>query len=179
MSVVSAEKNLLLAARNAIRTAMALPETECEIEYDENAPATVGHRYLAVMPGGYRPYDVHNTSGGVRDLLYGLSVLVIVRANNVPRDRKRDVFLGNLGNLAELEEKVINGVDWTYAVMNAANTLILAETANAQGFMEPLKFAGVDSKPRVIPAEAFGSSNGPGGLGRAVHFHGARRITYT
>lgn len=69
MSVLTAEKNLLLAVRNTLRTLLTLTDVECEVELDEMAPATVGERYFAIMPGGYRPGPMHESSGGVRDLI--------------------------------------------------------------------------------------------------------------
>lgn len=174
-----AEKNLLVAVRNALRTDHKWSERECEIELDEMAPATVGDLYVAVLPGGWRPGPRHNTSGGVNDLVYGVDVLVVKRVRSQPRDRMRDVFLHNLDSLDRQLDDVHESIDWSYEVMNAANELIAAETGSAYGFSEPLRFAAMEKRPRPAPAELFGSAQTtPAGLMRAISFGGARRLSY-
>jgi|GEM_PF-3502595 hypothetical protein len=183
-----AEKALLLATRNRLRMPinMAFPsqggagftDDECNVEFDEMTPATVGHRYAAVMPGGWRPGPRHNTSGGVNDLVYGVDVLVVIRVGNVARDRLRDTFLTNVGALDEQLDKVFPPIDFNEGLRNEANAIIQAETGSAEGFIENLRFMGTDAKPRLAPAELFaGSNDATSGLMRVLHFHGARRIT--
>lgn len=184
----AAEKNLLLATRNRLRLPIiaAAPSTggagfseeECEVEYDEMTPATAGKLYCAVMPGGWKPGPRHNTSGGVNDLLYGVDILIAVRIGNVPRDRLRNVFINNLGALDEELDKIFPVVDFNEKLRVDANTLITIENGSTEGFSENLRFVGTDQKPRLAPAEMFGSANNPSaGLMRVLHFHGARRIT--
>ncbi|MEX2176194.1 MAG: hypothetical protein WD872_17665 [Pirellulaceae bacterium] len=183
-----AEKALLLATRNRLRLAVnvAFPSTggagfapeECNCEFDEIAPVTAGQRYVAVMPGGWRPGHRHNTSGGVNDLLYGVDVLVVVRAAHVPRDRTRDVFVGNLGALDEELDKIFPVIDFNEHLRNDANAIIAGESGSAEGFIENLRFVGTDPRPRLAPAELFAGRSGEvSGLMRVLHFHGARRIT--
>lgn len=175
----AAEKNLLLAVRNAIRAAGPFANDECEIEYDELAPATSGDKYIIVMPAGWRPGARHNTCGGISDLLYQVDVLVARRITHVPRDRRRERFLDNLQSLTTVMDKVFEAVDFNYTTMNAANTLITAETASTEGFTEPLKFVGMDGRPRIVGAELFGGSEeNAAGLARTIHFGNARRITH-
>jgi hypothetical protein len=180
LNIATAEKNLLIATRNQLRTELSLEDNQCNVELDE-APATVGKFYYLVMPGGVSPGPTHNTSGGVFDLLYGVDVRVIVRATEVPRDRKRDVFIGNLGALADKLDAAIGVIDFRYELLSAANALIEAEVVPPAGevqFVEPLKLASMDPKPIPVGGEMFGASGEGAGIMRTLRFHGARRITY-
>lgn len=157
---------------------------ECDIEADEMAPATVGDLYVAVIPGGWRPGPRHNSAGGVWDIIYGVDVLVIKRTGAVPRDRNRELVIGSdyLGNLASLNhdvDRVFHAIDFDlgYTVNNTANRLITDKTGSTEGFVEPLKFKGVDKKPRIANAELFGGTGGKAGLVRGIYFDGARRIS--
>ena len=176
------EKHLLLAVRNMIRSKCGFTEKECAIELDEMAPATVGQIYIAVTPGGCRTGQRHMTSGGVHDLVWNVNVFVIKRIRNVPRDRLRDTFLENIGSLDEDIDKIIEAVDWQYDVINAATTS-LADEGLENGFIEPLKFIGLDDKPRLANPDLFAGAaqnagSVPCGMVRAIRFGGARRITY-
>lgn len=183
-----AEKALLLATRNRLRMPLnqAFPsqggagfsDDECQVEFDHMAPATIGKRYIAVMPGGWRPGPCHNTSGGVNDLVYGVDVLVVVRVGNVARDRLRDTFLNNVGALDEQIDKLFPVIDFNESLRNDANTIIQAEGGSTEPFIENLRFTGTDARPRLADAELFAGTTGQAaGLMRVIHFHGARRIT--
>ena len=181
----AAEKSLLTAVRNRLRLAVlaggaGYADNECEVEFDELAPATVGHVYVAVMPGGWAPGPRHKTCGGINDLVYGVDVLVVKRVTHIPRDRKRDVFLNNLDALTEEIDKIYSAIDFSYPLLNAANALILAATGSSEGFMEPLNFAGVDKRPREVNPELFNDVPGKtkAGMARTIMFHGARRMTH-
>jgi hypothetical protein len=177
--MLAAEKNLLLAVRNRLRSQGPYTLQECEIEFDEMAPATVGNTYLAVMPAGWTPGPRHKTCGGISDLLYSVEVVVIKRITHVPRDRSRDVYFRNLRALTEDIDKVFTIIDFQYDLMNAANTLINTETGSEEGFIEPLKFTSISPKPQLVPAEVFaGTNEDRAGLKRSIVFGGARRITY-
>jgi hypothetical protein len=177
----AAEKFLMLATRDRLRlpqpTGGGYAENECDVEFDEMAPATVGQVYLAVLAGGWRPGPHHNKCGGVNDLVYSLSVAVVRRIGNVPRDRRRDIFLNNLNTLDDDIDRVFSVVDWKYELMNLANSLITAETQSSEGFIEPLRLIGEVSRPRLVGAEFFGGKGDEAGMMRVIPFGGARRIT--
>ena len=176
------EKHLLLAVRDKIRSECGYADKECAIELDEMAPATVGQVYIAVTPGGCRTGPRQMTCGGVHDLIWSANAIVIKRIRNVPRDRLRDTFLENIESLDEEIDKIIEAVDWQYDVINAA-TASLAENGLEPGFVEPLKFIGLDDKPRLANPDLFAGATQnagsvPCGMVRAIRFGGARRITY-
>lgn len=174
----AAEKHLLVAVRDRLRTECSYAPEQCEIEFDEEWPAIVGDRYVAVLPAGWGPGPRNSTSGGVSDRVYSVDVAVVLRIRHVPRDRRRDVFLNNVANLDDELERIHNAIDWQYAVNTTANALILADSASAEGFIEPLRFAGVTRKPRLVGPDAFASKETQAaGLARTISFGGARRIT--
>lgn len=173
-----AETALLQAVRNRLRSENGYSDEQCEIEFDELAPGTVGDLYVVVLPGGWQPGPRHKTSGGVNDLVYGLDVTVIKRIRHVPRDRTRDVFLNNLDNLNDEIDAIYNAIDFVYAVNDAANTIITNDNGSTEGFVEPLKFQSVERRPRQVNPELFAAQGTQAaGLARTISFHGARRIT--
>lgn len=179
----ASQKFLLTAVRNQLRlpapTGAGYRDTECNCEPDDQFPATAGDVYVAVMPGGFMPGPTHNSSGGVRDFIYGVNVVVVRRVANVPRDRQRDVFLNHLDSLDDDIDRIIANVDWSQTVRVAANALITAETGSTQGFIYPLRFAGQVSAPVPVGAEKFGAASGKqeAGMMVTIPFHSARRIT--
>lgn len=180
-----AEISLLRACRDRLRLPQntsggggGYSETECEVEFDEMAPATVGKVYVAALPGGWRPGPHHNTSGGVNDLVYSVRIAVVRRISNVPRDRKRSVFLDNLDSLDDDIDRIYSVVDWKYELINAASAIILAEGGSSEGFIEPLRLVGEISQPREVGSEFFGGKPGDAaGMMRVLPFGGARRVT--
>jgi hypothetical protein len=178
MHIELAEKALLLAARDQLRSVGGYKEHECDIELDDMAPAIVGETYVLVTTGGITPGKYQNTAGTVADLLYAVDVTVVKRAKHVPRDRQRNVFLDNLSGFDAEFAKVFSALDWSYAVNAAANELLLQEAAVEERFVEPLRFASMDRKPRPANPDFFAASgNQAAGLMRTISFGGARRIT--
>lgn len=178
-----AEKALLLAVLERLRLdtesgGAGFLDSESNCEPDMGFPATTGKLYVAAMPAGWVYGPTHSTSGGVRDLIYGVNVAVVKRLGNVPRDRKRSVFLDNLDSLDAEVDRVFQAIDWKYEVTTAANAIILAETQSSQGFIKPLCGCGQVEPPRPAPPDMFAASGQQAaGMMRLIHFHGARRIT--
>lgn len=179
----ASQKYLLTAVRNQLRlpapTGAGYRDTECDCEPDDDFPATAGDVYVAVMAGGFMPGPTHNSSGGVRDFIYGVNVAVVRRISNVPKDRKTDVFLNHLDSLDDDIDRIIANVDWNQSIRVAANALITAETGSTQGFIYPLRLAGQVSAPQPVGAEKFGAvgAKHPAGMMVTIPFHSARRIT--
>lgn len=177
---LAAEKSLLLAVRDRLRSQVPYEADQCEIEYDELAPAIVGQTYVAIMPAGFAKGKYHDTSGGIADLVFSVDVLVVKRIGNVARDRRRDVFINNVGALNEELDKIFSVVDFNYDVMNLANAKVAAETAiTTAKFHKPLLFAGIERRPRLAPAEIFGGAvDTKAGLMRVISFGGAQWKNY-
>jgi hypothetical protein len=185
MSVLAAETDLLQSARDYLRLKLSLTEAQCNCEPSEQAPATTGDIYYAVIPGGMSTGEVHNPSGGVFDFEYGVDVLVAMRIGNVPRDRQRNTFLDNLSGLAVKCDGVIGWLDFRYAVTTGANQLLAVHAPGTEPFMHPLVFSGGDGMPRWTPPGFWGETqaqldagNVKVGMMRKLSFRKARRITY-
>lgn len=169
-----------IRAHNSSATYLA---RQVEVEFDEFAPATVGDLYIMVIPAGVEPGPAHNSSGGVVDKLYGVDVAVVLRAPKKPRDRKREYltdFRGTASVGAHFSTHELNinlQIDFSYDVLGTANTFITDELSSSDGFMEPLKFAGL-GPIREAPAEVFGGVSGESAaaLIRTIRYRGARRI---
>lgn len=177
------EKNLLLAVRNQLRTAVGsggagFASSECDVEDDVMAPAVIGHRFVCINTLGWQPGPYHGKSGGINDLVYSVEVTVIRRAAHIARDRKEGVFYTNTGNLCDEIDLIYNAIDWNYTVTAAAETLITAAGYSAANErFHPLVFTSMDPKPRVCSGEMFGGQGANAGLMRSIRFGGARRIT--
>ncbi|MCI0333549.1 MAG: hypothetical protein L0228_10040 [Planctomycetes bacterium] len=177
-----AEKSLLIAVREKLRLptdqgGAGYAETECDVEPDQDVPATSGQVYVAVMPGGWQPGERHAKSGGVRDMVYSLSVMVARRIGNVPRDRRTDVFMNNLASIDADVERIIKALDWQQSVVNAASGILQQLSGSSQPFIHPL-VAGQVGPPALVGAEVFSAAAGvqPAGMKRVIPFGNARLI---
>lgn len=181
--ILQGEAAILMAARDRLRGSIqnggaGYDERECDVELDEQVPAINGKRYMAVMPGGFSPGQYHNKSAGVFDLVYSLSVLVVLRINFAPRDKTRDIFLGNLGSFAIECDRCIETLDFKYETNMLANGTMLANGGTGVEYVEPLKFSGIITKPEVATSELFGGDGSARqGIKRTIFFTGARLVT--
>lgn len=171
---------LITAVRAALRTGMPLVFTNLEdgdidIEYDEMAHAAKGDYYVVVTPGGITP-GPHNL--WVDDHYVAVNITIILRAPKVPRDRQRDMFLIGASSIANIATTVDDLVGDSYAINDAANALILAEESSSEGFIEPLRFQGMDPKPTPASGSIFASNskNQVAALKRTYRYGKARRL---
>jgi hypothetical protein len=176
------ESALLTAVRNQLRTVCSFSNQECQIEPDEMAPGITGHRFIAVMPNGWRRGDTAESSGSARDKIYSVQVTLIMRVTHLARDRQNDnLFLKAATGMEELLDSISAAIDWQYAVIDAANTIVTAAGGSnaARGFCEPLRESAIDPKPRFVDSGIFAATAQPGSaLARTITFDGARRIIY-
>ena len=170
---MNSETALLQAVRDQIRERCGYKDYECECEYDEMAPATTGDIYIAVLPGGWQPGPVNDLGGGVLDEILGVEVCVVKRATSKPRDRKRGLFLENLEGLNERIFSILAQQHFCVEVKARADALI----DSTEMFIEMLKWAGCDQRPRAVGSEFFAARSGENsaGLARSVYFRGATR----
>jgi hypothetical protein len=172
------ETALLTAVREFVRTALGLTETECDIDLDDIVPAIAGTRYAVVTPAGVQSGPHARTSTAV-DRLLSVRVTMFHRISALPRDRRRNVFLEQNSGLYASLQKIVNAIDFNYAVITRANALM--ELPSGRGFVEPLRYASVDPKPGVINHDAYDAFNEPTkgahpilGMKRGVTFSLAR-----
>lgn len=170
------ETAMLVAVRDRLRTELSLTNDECEIEYDELAHASVGKRYVIVIPGGLRPGELHDPNSGTMDEIVSVSVMVILRNRDVPRDRMRQMFVSTNAALNRQIARVREAIDCKVDLLAEADEwLVTAQTG--QGFCEMLRWVGQDDKPRGVNPEIFsGDGTQAAGMARVIRFSGARRL---
>ena len=182
--MLSAEPYLLESVVEALRTALVLDEHHCSVEHDADfVPQTAGDLYVAVSPEGLALGRHHAASGGVFDLVFGCRVTVYVRSRNMPRDKRRNLYLDQVKGINRTLDRVIRAIDWNRQVILATNANIRVQEPNASGLIHPLSLVSVDAKPRTVVGEVYGanvqSAMGADtyvGLARGVGFANARRM---
>lgn len=174
---MDSETALLTAVLDALMTTLGYTESQCNIEFDEIPPASVGDYYVAVMPGGSRPGPRNNTCGGILDEYVDIDIAVIQRAPRLPRDRSRQILITALQGINAQHRQILAAFgQFNYTVLNAANELL----GNADGFVEALYWAGNEPKARIVSGEYFKGQVEEefAGLVRIAHYRGARRIQH-
>lgn len=183
-SIAGTEQSLLLAVRTWLRTATGsggagYSEAQCDIQYDEYAAAIAPDVFVCIMSGQFDGDQVQDTSGEVNDMRLGVDITVFRRMTWIARDRKTNVYLAASSALSADCSKIIDVLSWRYAVLTTANaTLAAAPYSSSYGFSEPLRFAGMDGRPRgMSAANIFDSAQEDEVcMARTIRFRGARRI---
>ena len=175
------QRALLLAVRERLLLPEAdggagLLENQCDVELDDQVPAVTGDVYCPIVFNGAARGPAHLSSGGVHDWLLSVKIVVMMRAKNVPRDRKRSVFTDRSDSLASLVDRVYQAVDFRYELTQRADEIILQETGSIEGFNHPLVWRDT-TPPMSVPAGVFTASGGDAGLRQILTFTDARRTT--
>lgn len=178
--MIDAETALLQAVRDRLREIMQLDDRNCQIELDDLAPSIASEDYWAIVPATATP-GRRNQSSGIWDMSFGVRVVLLQRTTNVPRDRRRDVFMKHLHGINAKLAKASAAIHFEYTnIINDANSIIAndTETATPGKFYEPLRWAGLD-RPQTFVADAYaGQAASMGdpvvGIKRAMNFTGAR-----
>lgn len=180
--MVDAEVCVLEGVRDVLRRKLVLTDNQCDCEFDEQVPSIASNTYFAVIGAGCEPGPTHNPSGGVRDFLHSVQVLVIQR-NVVARDQRRSMFLDRLSGINSELGRVIQAIDWQHDLLSYINALLYRDNPTAQPFVEMLRFIRMDPKPRMVNSELYAGMTA-GGKGttpfiamvRSVYFGRLRRI---
>lgn len=138
-----AELALLEAVRDVIRTLIdeaQRPQFVCNVEIDDQLiPAISGKEYIAVIPATLRNAPRHHAEGTI-DQLVAVNVVVFRRATEVPRDRKRSVFMEAAKGISDRGQAIIDLIDGQYSLIRDAN-LNLDVSSEGQ-YIHPLMFNG-------------------------------------
>lgn len=175
-----AETCLLLAVRNRLREGMPLNEHQCDIEMDDQVPTLARELYVTVVGAGTMPGPWHKPSGGVWDLVFSVKVTVYQGASEVPKDRRRNLFIDRLDGLNQKLDQIIRLIDYDYRnLLDAAHVLIADTPANGGNYPEPFRTFTPDPTPRASLHDVYNASGGNGGdqvaaLSRGVTFSGCR-----
>lgn len=180
--MIEGEVCVLEGVRDVLRRKLSLSDGQCDCEFDEQVPSIASDVYFAVIGAGIAPGPTHRPSGGVRDVIHSVQVLVIQRSVTA-RDQRRSIYLNRLHGLNAELGRVFAAIDWQHDVMSYINALLYRDTPTAQPFIEMLRYERVDAKPRMVNSDLFAGMN-PGGKGttpfvamtRSIYFGGLRRI---
>ena len=179
-----AEVYLLEAVRDVLRDELTLTANQCDCEPYEVFPQTAGDEYVAVIPASMEIGPTQNTSGGVFDVMHAFTVSVMHRVGDVPRDRRRTVFLNHLAGLGKRLDDVVALLNWKINACGLATNRLQADFPGSEKFTELPRVTRMDTCNRNLPQEAIGAKSSPN-MGatpvlvqaRAVTFGRCRRIT--
>ena len=179
MAVLASEEALLLAIEYQLIDSGYFESHEVGIEYDEMAPNLVGQRYVAISPNVHTVGE-DNGGGAVIDRYLSVDIHVIVRVQEVPKDRLKKQFYVNSKALNTLCSQVEDVIDFKWEVCTRAGVelqTLESSTTAAQGFVEPLKFRS-RLNPVAISSSFFSGTRAEAvtGLSRTIQFEKARRI---
>lgn len=180
---------LLYAVRDGIRSAgMNYDKATCEIMDDAKPPPRCGN-FFASVHDGYMTSDADNQLNE----LYSLSVTLTMRVT-VPLDRvgdqqmARNIARVSLGDRHGFNAKIdqlrrLIHMNWGFVVLtgqspNSANDNIVAwATGTVYGFVEPLRFTGVEA-PKLVGGDWFGAEPDAADMGMkaTVSFGRCRRM---
>lgn len=189
-----AEACLLQAVRDKLVTDLAIEDKECQVELDNQLPATAPKLFLAVSPGGVGAGPRHRSSGGAIDLIINVRVTVYNRVPEVARDRRRSTFIQLMTGLAPTLEKVVRSLDYNYDVIDAAKQIItdtiteldpdtpVQITDNETGkFIEPFRQFNPEISARIVTRDPYDAAQMSGppadpivAIARTITFSGAR-----
>lgn len=146
------ETAILKAVRDRVREVLSLPSSSVDVELDDYVPAIAGDKHVVIVPNGWTAGPNARNSTTIDNYL-NVRVVVFNRIGNIPRDRRRDVFLGYSEGINKDLLAIRNGVEFSYDVVAKANTFLGASAG--EGFIEPLRFGSVDPKPQTVDEEPF------------------------
>jgi hypothetical protein len=172
-------RSLLLATRDRLRDGLSYREGECEVGWDGMPQPRSGQVYVAVHPG-----SVGNTQDQCLDESYSVDITLSLKMGTYPVDKwgNPGIVLADTGLYARAEA-IRALIHMDYVSMNNANagsdySIGILEN----GFIEPLKFAGMGSPTERDPGWWWSESQtqtqtmAPSGLSITLSFNGARRV---
>tara|TARA_B100000949_G_scaffold148547_1_gene130512 strand:+ start:248 stop:790 length:543 start_codon:yes stop_codon:yes gene_type:complete len=168
---------LLIATRDQLWSAISvLDETNCGINPDGQPPPFAGQLYVSVHG---TEWTVGGMVDGGLDEEFGIACTVTMRAGFTPDDRMGDsLYIKLATGLEDLVRKIIVEIRTSrWIILNAANALM---PDDLDGFVEPLRWLGVNAEPRIVGPEWFHAApdvnNPTSGLSMEVRLDKARRI---
>lgn len=150
------ESELLVAVADAIRTALSLDDFACDIDTEDNVPAIAGTRHVIITPSSFQTGPRHRTTATGVDFVIGCRAVVFHRITDVPRDRRRNVYLDRTRGINSELSKIIKAVDFEYDILSAANTAMGIPTGG--GFIEPLRLVSLDPRPQMVMRDDYAAA---------------------
>ena len=164
---------LLEAVRDRLRVELNLKDTVCDVEIRGDPPPFAGSVYFAVHPASKR-----SIIEDVFDENYEVGVTVTQRIIGVPIDRWGGEFLlRNFNSIDRRTREVAVQIHNQVDVLTRANNIITTDDPTQNGIIEPLRWTGTESPPRVVDGTWFTAQPETDvGLVVEVQFGGARRL---
>ena len=162
----------LRASPSASPAGLGLAAGECNVEMDGHPTAMSGQVYYAIHGGA-----ISNDDDLALDEVYEVLVTLTMKAGYLPRDRQGE-HLGaraSTGLYARaLAVRALLHMDYnTLSEANSGNPWSIGSQDN--GFVEPLKFAGIGRPQQQGPDWFFSEGDDVAGRSLEVRFTGARR----
>lgn len=150
-----AETCLLLAIRARLQLRLALTDNDCNIVFEDALPATAPALFIAISGAAATTAERHVSSGEVTDMRFSARVTVYKRITDVPRDRRRNLFIDRLTGLHTTLDRVMAEIDNNNELMRAAELLLVDTPAEGGQFPEPFRDMQIDPNPRAAFADPY------------------------
>jgi len=167
---------LARATAAQIRLHADFRDEQVTVEIDERVPTTAHQTHIVVTNGPVVAGQRQQTSGCVIDRNHGIDVIIAIRSRNIPRDRSREAWIELSDSFETYEFAIETQVDFSETLRAAANTLILAETSSAEGFITPLVWVATGQIREAPPSIYAGFGTETAAFVQTIQYRGARRI---
>jgi hypothetical protein len=144
------------ALRQHLRTKLSLLADECDIEESGEPPASCGQRFVAIRVSPVFPRD-QPECGFAEE--YTATITVTVRSGYAPPD-SHGTEIQHVGKSAlfTLCRQIATEIhNYRYEILQLMNTLLVAENADSQPFIEPLDWKGSPEDPDPVDPSWFGA----------------------
>lgn len=169
------------AVRDELRSGMKLAESICDTRLPPGEPPVwSGSEYFAVWGSDWSAGEYTAESDDTFDEVFAVTITITKRIGDIPLDvLPGEVLHRTKLGLESTARKVIQTtIRGRFSICSRAQAILLdrQSTATIQGFVEPIRFLGVDP-PSLVGPDWFGAEEGgDAGLIMNVRLGNARRI---
>lgn len=179
--ILDVETVLLDTVRELLESELGLDpaKNQIDIELDDIAPAMTGDIYYAISPAGGQMGKHNKKADRSFNYVYGFRIAVIQRIGNVPRDRRRSVFKGELQSINRRISKLESLIRFNYEITSKVCEVMESKYRIHGMFTRPLVVTSIDQKPKTTTSDLYGSkkhnNNGDpvAAMVRGINFGGA------
>jgi hypothetical protein len=151
---------------------------QIQLSVDDELPSVSASTQIAMTPAGTYPGKNHKPSGGVWDLTFDIRFTVCIRNDGTARDDNRQTR----SQLTEVLDQIMQQVDYSYELINAAGLLLVGTRAEGGRYVEPFRDFQIDPVAKPFYHDLFDSNQYPAsqgadpivGIRRGITFRQAR-----
>lgn len=161
------------AVRDRLRTVLELNDNQCDIT-EGGLPFSVSpHLFIGIANPGFGPGQY--VERGISET-YNLAIVVSVRCGDIPRDRRRQIYLDPTSGVQSVTREVIAAIHNEWQLIAAINS----QTAqNGLTLVSPFVYTGAsDSESRDGSHWVGSSPTDRAGAAQSVSFGGATGFGY-